>query len=408
MSTEVQGAEVAEALEVYKKLQSAAKDVGGDTSISDVLSNLQIAMNMRKSQAQVEETGVLDYSALPPRVQSVLCAWDLDGSNKINCNDLASAAQAWKAMKKENTLVRKLLVAMAMLAALLLVGVFALSYLAVQAAKEMRPELDGKLVNTDGNPIRVASADFYIASDGTLRMREPAAFGGRRLQKSVRHEVVRVEAVAAALPSLYRPSGSGRRLSAELGLLERRASKAEAMRFASSARAGVTSYVRRDRGSITKVELFVFQEFNSSQSIDNEVPFGFELDRTVIHVPFLFECHAEDGDECVVVLPNDRASQNGTSTLQQVLGELGGSRRLGSSALSLVFGRFRAVLDIVDGLVMAENLGKTYKPRVDLHPEHDQPLSETTEDRTARLDEVARAKGATKSCYNSDGSPCHP
>lgn len=117
----------------------------------------------------------MPYKHLPEQIQEVMREWDLDGSGMVGVEELTAAAGAYKKIQQEGRLMRKIIVAMALVILFLMGAMFALSITAVEITKEMRGTSTGVMESTDpeGNQIvvKVASSDFEMAADGSLIIR---------------------------------------------------------------------------------------------------------------------------------------------------------------------------------------------------------------------------------------------
>ncbi|CAK9018576.1 unnamed protein product [Durusdinium trenchii] len=112
----------------------------------------------------------MPYKHLPEQIQEVMREWDLDGSGMVGVEELTAAAGAYKKIQQEGRLMRKIIVAMALVILFLMGAMFALSITAVEITKAVnqkhRKPLDAGL-----EPLRVASSDFEMAADGSLIIR---------------------------------------------------------------------------------------------------------------------------------------------------------------------------------------------------------------------------------------------
>lgn len=81
----------------------------------------------------------LYYLNLPEEVQAVLKGWDGDMSGSVSVTELKLAAEAQKALQKENRLAKRLLFGAVIVIIILAAATFVLSILANEASKDFRP-----------------------------------------------------------------------------------------------------------------------------------------------------------------------------------------------------------------------------------------------------------------------------
>jgi hypothetical protein len=144
-----------------------------DTDNSGVVDEAEVreAIELFKRLRMQRESDSMEFGHLPEKIQEVLREWDHDGSGKINANELAAAADAWKKMKQEGRVMKKIILAMVAIILVILVGVFVLSYLAADMTKEARASQDGVMVTRSGAVMQVGSSDYKVLPDGSLNLR---------------------------------------------------------------------------------------------------------------------------------------------------------------------------------------------------------------------------------------------
>eukprot|EP00931_Biecheleriopsis_adriatica_P004154 TRINITY_DN105866_c0_g1_i1.p1 TRINITY_DN105866_c0_g1~~TRINITY_DN105866_c0_g1_i1.p1 ORF type:complete len:1110 (-),score=271.80 TRINITY_DN105866_c0_g1_i1:163-3492(-) len=160
----------AQVIEAMKKGIDA--DGSGHVSRDEMMKGVELLTKIKQQAAS--NSGELDYTYLPEKVQDVMKEWDVDGSGKVSHHELAAAAQAHQKVKEEGRLMKKIIFVMAMVILLLMVSMFVLSYLAVDMAKEMRGDGEGTMKNGAGDVVKVGSSD-YIMENGKLVPRGDAS-----------------------------------------------------------------------------------------------------------------------------------------------------------------------------------------------------------------------------------------
>jgi len=108
-------------------------------------------------------TAELPYKHLPKAVSSVLEQWDADKSGSVGVAELVKAGEAQKKMENENRLVKRLLAGAVAVIMILMAATFALSFAAVQMAKDSRPDASGIQSLPDGSPVANAEAREVVA-----------------------------------------------------------------------------------------------------------------------------------------------------------------------------------------------------------------------------------------------------
>mmetsp|Transcript_78599 Transcript_78599/g.163335 ORF Transcript_78599/g.163335 Transcript_78599/m.163335 type:complete len:1239 (+) Transcript_78599:80-3796(+) len=119
---------------------------------------------------QKNNSSEMSYKHMPQCIQDVFTEWDTDQSGKVGQAELAAAAKAFKKVQQEGRMMRRIIAVMAFVILLLMIGMFVLSYLAAEMAKEMRGEDDGTMMR-GGTVVKVASSDMELAADGTMIIR---------------------------------------------------------------------------------------------------------------------------------------------------------------------------------------------------------------------------------------------
>jgi len=145
-----------------------AHSTGGITH-QDMQKAVQLIADLTKNKAH--NKAEMDYHYLPECIQAVMREWDVDGSGTVGEAELAAAANAYKKIRQEDRMLKKVLVGLAFVILLLMTGMFVLSYVAVELAKEMHGGEDGVMRTPDGTTVRVASSDYEMRADGTLVIR---------------------------------------------------------------------------------------------------------------------------------------------------------------------------------------------------------------------------------------------
>eukprot|EP00913_Durusdinium_trenchii_P031045 g29073.t1 len=144
--------------------------------MEDGVSLLTLLMTLGRTRTEkANNSKEMPYKHLPEQIQEVMREWDLDGSGMVGVEELTAAAGAYKKIQQEGRLMRKIIVAMALVILFLMGAMFALSITAVEITKAMRGTSTGVMESTDpeGNQIvvKVASSDFEMAADGSLIIR---------------------------------------------------------------------------------------------------------------------------------------------------------------------------------------------------------------------------------------------
>jgi len=164
---------------VFLKKMKAAVDTDGNGSVSDTEMDDAIKLLEKlKTQAAEKNNPCMHYLHLPESIQDVFKEWDTDGSGSVSAAEIQAAAKAFKKIQDEGRMMRKIILGLSLVLLLLLVGVFALSFVAAELAKEMKAGNSGVMKTSTGDTVKVASSDFQLASDGTLQSRPGS---GRRL-----------------------------------------------------------------------------------------------------------------------------------------------------------------------------------------------------------------------------------
>lgn len=158
-----------------------ALDVDKNGNLSTAEISAGIAMLKRVKSAQAANSAEIDYSILPESIREVMKTWDVDGTGTVSYTELAQAAKIWSDLKRDYRILKRVTVVLAVVVLVMLAGVFGLSFWAVQLAKDMHTSGDGTLKTTDGQVVQVASSEFIVGPDGTLKMRAKSDEGGRLL-----------------------------------------------------------------------------------------------------------------------------------------------------------------------------------------------------------------------------------
>eukprot|EP00913_Durusdinium_trenchii_P007020 g6604.t1 len=153
----------------------------GSMSHSEVQNGLGLLQRLVKERAMNSEE--MSYGHMPDCIQEVMKEWDIDRSGSVNVIELSAAAKAHKKVKEEGRMMRKIILVLFAVIVLLLVGMFVMSYIAVDMAKEMRGTSDGVMQNGDGETVKVGDRWLSVSSSNVLEVAESTP--GRRLSSTV-------------------------------------------------------------------------------------------------------------------------------------------------------------------------------------------------------------------------------
>lgn len=143
----------------------------------------------------------MSLASFPPEVQQALAPFDTDNNGTIGPEELAAAAKLYAASKKQEKRLRAIVVLVSVVFSIILLLQFGIMYGAIQLAKDSKiSSAGGQAVmrSVDGSSVvQVASSDFFVGADGTLKLRTPptsstapskrelaAAFSARELADS--------------------------------------------------------------------------------------------------------------------------------------------------------------------------------------------------------------------------------
>ncbi|CAE7607931.1 unnamed protein product [Symbiodinium sp. CCMP2592] len=121
-----------------------------------------------------ENSADMSYRHLSPCIQDVMKEWDIDGDGTVALHELTEAAHAYKKVKKEGRRMRRMIIGLCCVIGVLLTGMFVLSYVAADMAKEMRSSGDG-VMRAQGEVVKVASSDFTLVDGQLVARGEPDA-----------------------------------------------------------------------------------------------------------------------------------------------------------------------------------------------------------------------------------------
>jgi len=174
---EVDEQNISDALDMIVNLKKAMQfgidhDKGERLSSQQIHAGVETLMHLMRQKAENSET--LHYRHMPACVQAIMKTWDLDGDKTVNVVELAAAAEAFKKQKQEGRIMKKIIVGMSIVILILMSATFILSYLAAEAAKEVRASSDGTMSTATGSVMRSASSEFQMLADGSLVARGPA------------------------------------------------------------------------------------------------------------------------------------------------------------------------------------------------------------------------------------------
>ncbi|CAE7446035.1 unnamed protein product [Symbiodinium natans] len=122
-----------------------------------------------------ENCADMSYRHLSPCIQDVMKEWDLDGDGTVALHELTEAAGAYKKIKKEGRRMKRMIIGLTCVIGVLLTGMFVLSYVAADMAKEMRSEGDGVMRAHQGEVVKVASSDFTLVDGQLVARGDPAS-----------------------------------------------------------------------------------------------------------------------------------------------------------------------------------------------------------------------------------------
>ncbi|OLP96096.1 hypothetical protein AK812_SmicGene21710 [Symbiodinium microadriaticum] len=113
-----------------------------------------------------ENSADMSYRHLSPCIQAIKPA--------VALHELTEAAHAYKKVKKEGRRMKKMIIGLCCVIGVLLTGMFVLSYVAADMAKEMRSSGDG-VMRAQGEVVKVASSDFTLVDGQLVARGEPTA-----------------------------------------------------------------------------------------------------------------------------------------------------------------------------------------------------------------------------------------
>eukprot|EP00440_Ansanella_granifera_P010969 gb/GFBE01011897.1/.p1 GENE.gb/GFBE01011897.1/~~gb/GFBE01011897.1/.p1 ORF type:complete len:1204 (+),score=265.25 gb/GFBE01011897.1/:1-3612(+) len=157
------------------ELLDIAQQIDTDNSGSLDSHELAIALKQYSALKGGVEKGDIVYTTLPPEIANVLKEFDYENNGKLSIVELVRAAELSRQMTKTNKNYRKIVLALASLIAVLLLGFFFLTYLAIDISKEVRSNNDGTLVSASGAAARTDSASFDVTPDGRMVMRSSSS-----------------------------------------------------------------------------------------------------------------------------------------------------------------------------------------------------------------------------------------
>lgn len=133
-------------------------------------------------KAKMDNSPELNYKHLPEAVTNVLTHWDHDKSGSVSIAELMMAADAQKKLREEHRLMKKFLVGAIITILVLMAGTFALSFAAVEVAKETKADQTSGIVTTvSGTPAAIGMAVQHIQivdfpTLGTAKLKEMRDF----------------------------------------------------------------------------------------------------------------------------------------------------------------------------------------------------------------------------------------
>ncbi|CAE7698648.1 unnamed protein product [Symbiodinium sp. CCMP2456] len=160
---------------VVKMLEMMREEFGcekGHVAQAEMDKALILMSNLLRQKR--ENSADMSYRHLSPCIQDVMKEWDMDGDGTVALHELTEAAHAYKKVKKEGRRMRKMIIGLCCVIGVLLAGMFVLSYVAADMAKEMRSSGDG-VMRAQGEVVKVASSDFTLVDGQLVAREEPTA-----------------------------------------------------------------------------------------------------------------------------------------------------------------------------------------------------------------------------------------
>jgi len=197
-------------MEEFQMLQELRAAVASKLDVSDDVDTAALVEGVRSPEMNGASKATR-MTTLSSGTQETAKKFDVDGTGGFSRANLTSILRAHSSSVKESNRMKKILCVAVALLVLMFAGMFLLSYLAIDMAKEMRAGDSGIMYTSDGTVARVGSSDFDVSEDGTLVCNKDKVSamdsGSRRLTES--QAVVATEEVAsermlhAALPDAY-------------------------------------------------------------------------------------------------------------------------------------------------------------------------------------------------------------
>ena len=192
-------------------LQELRAAVASKLDVSEDVDTAALVEWVRSPATMTGDAKATRITALSLGAQETAKQFDVDGTGGFSRANVTSILRAHGTSVKESQRMKKILGVAAALLVFMFAGMFLLSYLAIDMAKEMRADDSGIMYTSDGTVARVGSSDFDVSEDGTLVCNRDKVSamdsGGRRLTES--QAVVATEEVAserilhAALPDAF-------------------------------------------------------------------------------------------------------------------------------------------------------------------------------------------------------------
>lgn len=146
---------------LYDFLAVIDTNKNGELSLEEIEEAAEMIKIQKK--AKKDNSQELYYKHQPEAVAKVLALWDVDKNGSVSVSELMMAADAQKRLKNEHRFVRQLLVGAIITIVLLMAGTFAVSFAAVEVAKETKVDQDtGLVMAASGTPAAIGTAMEHI------------------------------------------------------------------------------------------------------------------------------------------------------------------------------------------------------------------------------------------------------
>jgi len=151
--------------------------------------------------SQSEENGrtvahkSLKFSEMPQDMQDVMKQFDMDGSGGINVGELEKMVEAYRDSKRQQRLLKMVLAVVVVALVLSTASTFAVSFAAVQLAKDTEPNADGVMTLRNHDENRPALSPELTITDGVEAV-DVAEGLARRLQNGLAQNQTTVSVVS--------------------------------------------------------------------------------------------------------------------------------------------------------------------------------------------------------------------